>query len=259
MLQPPVSSNTTTKWRTAYERLIQFHLALEAADGTLIAHSRYYWTDGNLILASDGYKFRAYGGLLAMHSPVFTNMLAMPPSPEQEIMDVDGVPVVRLSGDSSKDVEAAMAYIYDLPFIDVDIQRIGGALRFAAKYDMLQLFALAKHHLFVKYSARTFQDWKKKAWGSETHGTLTAIFALSREHSFPELAAAAFYELLTFPLKGPGTRSFDQSLECVRKEDRDLMWSARRELTNEASRILPRLPQYGVFRLKTCGSGCQTL
>lgn len=77
-------------------------------------HKTLWYSDGNIILASDRHLFRIYKGQLAQQSSVFSDMLSLPqvsPAVEstdaQGITDKDhwkGIPIVRMAGDSDMDV-----------------------------------------------------------------------------------------------------------------------------------------------------------
>ena len=64
-------------------------------------HEELWFEDGNIVLVAGGTGFRVFGGLLAVHSPVFADILGMPVGDNNEL--VDGCPTVRLS-DSPHDL-----------------------------------------------------------------------------------------------------------------------------------------------------------
>lgn len=67
----------------------------------------FWYSDGSVILVAQDVEFRVYKGLLAEHSPVFSDMFSLPqPPPASEpvaTLSVDACPIVHLS-DSSEDL-----------------------------------------------------------------------------------------------------------------------------------------------------------
>lgn len=62
-----------------------------------ITPSSPWFEDGNLIIEVETSRFKVYGGLLALHSAIFKDMLAMPRPAIHDASDyVDGCPIVRL-------------------------------------------------------------------------------------------------------------------------------------------------------------------
>lgn len=76
-------------------------------------HESLYFADGDLVVAASAAKdntthlFRVDTGLLRRHSPVFRDMLAFAPGPEQ----YDGAPLVRMP-DDAEDVAALFGAFY---------------------------------------------------------------------------------------------------------------------------------------------------
>lgn len=77
-----------------------------------ITHDPEFWfPDGNIILVARAVGFRVYQGLLAYHSPVFSDMFSLPQHtlPQPSLSQPDGVPSVTPNG------EPPLVHIADSP------------------------------------------------------------------------------------------------------------------------------------------------
>ncbi|KAJ7261041.1 hypothetical protein C8J57DRAFT_472038 [Mycena rebaudengoi] len=108
-----------------------------------------WFNDCGLILRAGNQGYRVSCDLLALHSPVFKDMLDFPPPEDSEI--IDGCPVVRLP-----DPPTAMTHflqaIYDFSFfqpypLDMPLQVVLNVLRLSHKYQVDALFKRALRHL----------------------------------------------------------------------------------------------------------------
>ena len=86
-------------------------------------HELLWFSDGNVVLATDQYLFKVHKSLLALHSSVFKDMfelLNVDGSNAAEIcvgseQDVyEGLPLVTLVGDKGEDVVHLLRTIYEL-------------------------------------------------------------------------------------------------------------------------------------------------
>ena len=76
------------------------------ADGDLAVYSAVSQDDAATVTV-----FRVHKGILAFHSPVFRDMLALPTHPTGQEMH-DGAPLVRVT-DTAEELHALLAALYD--------------------------------------------------------------------------------------------------------------------------------------------------
>ena len=89
--------------------------ASEQPDGvpvTPLKRSEEVWfDDGNVILQTRDMQFKVHRGVLAKHSPIFSDLFQIPQPPSEPT--VDGCPVVELQ-DSPVDVKYVLKALYGL-------------------------------------------------------------------------------------------------------------------------------------------------
>ena len=68
-----------------------------------------WFEDGNIILETGDTRFRVYRGVLVKNSSVFRDILSIPQSSNEELLD--GLPVVRVH-DSSEDMTSFLGALY---------------------------------------------------------------------------------------------------------------------------------------------------
>ena len=87
-------------------------------------HETYWFADGNVVLATDSTLYRVHKGVLSLQSAFFKDIFELTElhgssgevgreaNGEEEVM-VDGLPVVKMAGDSDEDVEYLIQSIYN--------------------------------------------------------------------------------------------------------------------------------------------------
>ncbi|KAF7293952.1 BTB domain-containing protein [Mycena kentingensis (nom. inval.)] len=109
-------------------------------------------TDCGLVIRAENTVFRVSRDLIAMQSPIFADMLSLPPAEGQE--KFDGCPMVLLS-DSAADVEVFLRSLIHYDFFPAESQRItfddlSGIIRMSHKYEVAGLrrraFAKLSHY-----------------------------------------------------------------------------------------------------------------
>ena len=79
----------------------------------IITQKKTWFEDGNIVLEVETSRFKVYGGILALHSAIFRDMLAIPkPAVLDASETVDGCPAVRLE-DRANDWEYVLAAIFE--------------------------------------------------------------------------------------------------------------------------------------------------
>lgn len=76
-----------------------------------ITRSDVWFEDGNIVIQAERTQFKVYRGTLAVHSPIFKDMFAIPQPPIEGEGTVEGCPVVHLS-DTAADVTIVLKAIF---------------------------------------------------------------------------------------------------------------------------------------------------
>ncbi|KAJ7221387.1 hypothetical protein GGX14DRAFT_669561 [Mycena pura] len=133
-------------------------------EGTEADNSRrmesLWFEDGSIILQAGSIQYRVHRSILAMHSPVFKDMLAFPQPADSEL--IDGCPVVRLP-DPEAEVTPFLRALYDPQFFQVFPARttfahLFGCLRLGHKYGVDYLRRRALGHLSSMFRT-TLSEW----------------------------------------------------------------------------------------------------
>ena len=75
--------------------------------------AKFWFDDGSVVLQVENTQFRVHRSILASHSTVFEDLFQVP-QPESDKSDwVDGCPIVSMSGDTTKDWEHILSFIYN--------------------------------------------------------------------------------------------------------------------------------------------------
>ncbi|KAF8209431.1 hypothetical protein K438DRAFT_1666173 [Mycena galopus ATCC 62051] len=174
-----------------------------------------WFEDGNLIIQAGNTQYRVYRGVLAMHSPVFHDMFALPQPPDSEL--VNGCALVRLA-DSEEEVTSFLKAILHPGFFpsfpaQTEFHKIVGCLRLSHKYGVDYFRRRALVHLssgyptvlgimngmmyvgdlvgeMLEHPVMDMRSWNSDNWGD----TIVAI-QLAREVDAPWILPLAFYYL----------------------------------------------------------------
>ncbi|KLO06824.1 hypothetical protein SCHPADRAFT_945787 [Schizopora paradoxa] len=111
-------------------------------------HETLWFDDGSIVLATDVHLYRVHKSMLAKYSSVFKDMLEMPIGGGEhgnsgggvDADSWDGLPLVRLVGDSDENVYHLLMMLYDCDFYDVHkpttLPIITSLLLMSTKYDI---------------------------------------------------------------------------------------------------------------------------
>ncbi|KAJ7610277.1 hypothetical protein DFH06DRAFT_1065262, partial [Mycena polygramma] len=145
-----------------------------AVPETGCTRSKIWMRYGDIILQAEGAQFRVNRDVLSYNSSVFRGMFDLPqPADEPQI---EGCPVVQLSGDSAADVELFLAACYD-PFqlkSKQPIEMLRSSLRLGRKYEALTFKRDAMHRLHLGFPA-TLGLWDRQLTRERVNGGLELI------------------------------------------------------------------------------------
>ncbi|KAH8826503.1 hypothetical protein DL96DRAFT_1711073 [Flagelloscypha sp. PMI_526] len=127
-----------------------------------------WFDDGNLVIKASNRLFKVHRGTLAAQSPVFADMLSLPPSQDQEILD--GCPLVEMP-DEPMSVEFFLRAITQPDFFlpppaASRYHIVAGVLRISHKYDCSVFRTRALRHLSARFPTNltdyTYVDYTSK-------------------------------------------------------------------------------------------------
>ncbi|KAH7911873.1 hypothetical protein BJ138DRAFT_1112858 [Hygrophoropsis aurantiaca] len=166
------------------------NIRLSDAEDSL-TQRRYWFNDGDIVLEVDDQLFKVHRSIL-MCSLIFADMLELPQS--ENVENIDGCPSVKMPGDSARDWNAVLSWMYDrIGFArqPVVFQVLAGTMRISTKYEIYDLREWAKRELFSRWPI----DLTKMNNNALPHAA--EAICLARECDIPEILPAAFYALST--------------------------------------------------------------
>ncbi|KAF7297657.1 BTB domain-containing protein [Mycena kentingensis (nom. inval.)] len=160
-----------------------------------------WWADCGLVIQAENTVYRVSRDQLASHSPVFHDMLLLPPPQNTETFE--GCPLVRLQ-DKAEDMttflKALFSYDYFPPHpLETTLSTIMRVLRISDKYGVDGLRARALAHLDAAHPT-TIAKWRKEQKSSlwaeiENDRLALETFILIRKLSLTWMLPFAFYRL----------------------------------------------------------------
>ncbi|TEB24230.1 hypothetical protein FA13DRAFT_1818078 [Coprinellus micaceus] len=126
----------------------------EGAPVSPLKRSEEVWfDDGNIVLQAGDKQFKVHRGVLAKHSPIFSDLFQIP-HPHDE-PTVDGCPIVELH-DSPEDVEHVLKALYGLgdylnSDLNLHISVVAAMIRLGRKYEIPHLSAESMRLLKREY------------------------------------------------------------------------------------------------------------
>ncbi|KAJ7051318.1 hypothetical protein C8F01DRAFT_1174985 [Mycena amicta] len=175
-----------------------------------------WFSDGNIVIQAEDLIFKVFQGILAARSPIFRDMLAIPPPEARDVDDsFEDCPLVRLP-DSAADTESFLRAIFDSEFFPayparIEFAALQGCLRLSNKYEVdylrqralvhfssgfpVHLSLLDKRH----YEAESLNPMERISWieeqGELPVATLLECIEMAREVDALWVLPAAFYAL----------------------------------------------------------------
>ncbi|KAJ7106435.1 hypothetical protein C8R43DRAFT_906209, partial [Mycena crocata] len=160
-----------------------------------------WFEDCGLIIRAENTLFRVSRDVLAIHSPVFRDMLALPPPPDADTME--GCPFVRLP-DSAADVTVFLKTLFYYNFFEAHpasttFSCVAGILRMSHKYEVDALRKRALTHISSLHPT-TLQGWE--ALGEEDMEPFGDSFlhhiVLARQLSIDWILPIALYRVTKY-------------------------------------------------------------
>ncbi|KAF7352240.1 BTB domain-containing protein [Mycena venus] len=166
-----------------------------------------WFEDCGLIIQAENTIFRISRDWLALQSPIFQDMLALPIPVDAEKME--GYPFVRLP-DTAEEVSVFLKALLCYGFFEAHpasttFHILGAVLNMSHKYEVAVLWKHALTHVSHFYPT-TLSDWdqldgKSSEWQDdllEEPGETSPIIALARRLSIDWILPAAFYHVSRF-------------------------------------------------------------
>ncbi|KAK7064946.1 BTB domain-containing protein [Favolaschia claudopus] len=195
---------------------------LAATQGLTRAEGLYF-EDCGLIIQAENTLFRISREYLASQSPVFRDMLSLPPPQTADMMD--GCPFVQLP-DKAEDVTVFLKALMFSDFFEphpapTTFAILTGVLRMSHKYDINHLRKRALVHISANFpiTLEQFSVREKSGWYMElTANDLAMLSVLARELSFEWILPSAFYDMCAFGSKSTilrGPNSIEDKIQLM--------------------------------------------
>ncbi|KAK7064947.1 BTB domain-containing protein [Favolaschia claudopus] len=173
-----------------------------ATDQGLTRAEGLYFEDCGLIIQAESTLFRISRDYLASQSPVFRDMLSLPPPKTADMMD--GCPFVQLP-DTAKDVTVFLKALMFCDFfeahpVQVSFAIVIGVFRMSHKYEVDSLRKRALVHICAAYPTtlgeydRLIASQIKPIW-TRSPEEVDSFVLLARELSFDWILPVAFYQI----------------------------------------------------------------
>ncbi|KAJ7119353.1 hypothetical protein C8R43DRAFT_933883 [Mycena crocata] len=160
-----------------------------------------WFEDCGLIIQAEHTLFRVSRDVLAAQSPVFGDMLSLPPPTDADMMG--GCPFVRLP-DSAADVTAFLKALFYYDFFEphpspTTFQTLSGVLRMSHKYEVEALRKRALTHISSLHPT-TLGEWEKfestAGWFNElSDDSFLPLVVLARQISIDWILPITLYRL----------------------------------------------------------------
>ncbi|KAJ6519057.1 hypothetical protein C8R45DRAFT_851697 [Mycena sanguinolenta] len=183
---------------------------------TAITRSKFWFSDGGVVLQVENTQFRVHWGVLAHHSSVFRDMQELPqPSDEPNI---DGCPVVKLP-DNAVDVEYLLEALYEGPTFlaqkTLPLAAIGAFIRLGRKYDFKNVLNFAMARIIAEHPT-TLEKYDAMGPIFETiemyYGIYFDVITLLSENAILTALPLAYY-------RATHMRSLDELFDKIIKAD----------------------------------------
>ncbi|KAJ7082109.1 hypothetical protein C8R44DRAFT_823124 [Mycena epipterygia] len=157
-----------------------------------------WFKDGTLVLLAETSLFRVYGGLLAMNSPIFHDMLdfSQPDNAER----IDECPVVRLA-DGARDLTYFLKAVFNYEFFGAIPAKttfaiVSGVIRLSTKYQVDALRNRALAHLWTAFSFTPNELYiHNRSWEIPPKEWIRIVL-FAREMSIDWILPVAFYRVV---------------------------------------------------------------
>ncbi|KLO05408.1 hypothetical protein SCHPADRAFT_946941 [Schizopora paradoxa] len=113
-------------------------------------HEEVWFSDGSIVLATDVHLYRVHKGMLAKYSRVLSDMFEFPTG-NGNTDCWEGVPIVRMVGDSDKEISLLLKALYGMNLRDalreMALSEVTSLLSISSKYDFQDVRSDVVHHL----------------------------------------------------------------------------------------------------------------
>ncbi|KLO07745.1 hypothetical protein SCHPADRAFT_881288, partial [Schizopora paradoxa] len=237
-------------------------------------HELLWFSDGNVVLATDTYLFKVHKSLLALHSSVFRDMFELPnvghgdPIPGQGDAGAaseayEGVPMVTLIGDKGEDVAHLLRAVFGPDYYnrdddDTPLETIVALLPLSTKYDFKVVRKNVILHISRHY-AMTLQEYDalyiKKApmFGKARNQCHFPLLAAAVTANVDVLLPGLFLACSEFSVREifSNTQSMPRETLCKLVDGREAMAYVKCELISFLAERLRRYDASGECLLET--------
>ncbi|KAJ7073633.1 hypothetical protein C8F01DRAFT_1042791 [Mycena amicta] len=165
-----------------------------------------WFPDGNIVIQAEELIFKVFQGILAARSPIFRDMLAIPPPEARDVDDsFEDCPLVRFPDlQVAADRECFLRAIFDFEFFPaypapIEFATLQGCLRLSNKYEVNYLRQRALVHFSsgfpTQLSLLDKRHYEIEEQGDLGVATLLECIEMAREVDALWVLPAAFYAL----------------------------------------------------------------
>ncbi|KLO05410.1 hypothetical protein SCHPADRAFT_862430 [Schizopora paradoxa] len=168
-------------------------------------HEDFWFEDGSIVLATDVHLYRVHKGMLSRFSKVLNDLFELPTG-DADADNSEGVPIVRMVGDSDEGVLILLRALYGMSLRDtlgeLTLMEIASLLSISSKYDFQDIRAIVKQYL-----ESLFPDTLKKYKDSKIHKReypsdhLFELIALARRCEVPMILPTLYYLCARLPME----------------------------------------------------------
>ncbi|KLO07207.1 hypothetical protein SCHPADRAFT_909695 [Schizopora paradoxa] len=125
-------------------------------------HEDFWFEDGSIVLATDIHLYRVHKGMLSRFSKVLNDLFELPPGDADEDR-WEGVPIVRMAGDSDEEVVMLLKALYGMSLREelhgLTLSEIASLLSISSKYEFQDIRAIVTQYLESLFPA-TLKEYK---------------------------------------------------------------------------------------------------
>ncbi|KAL1664694.1 hypothetical protein GGF50DRAFT_114845 [Schizophyllum commune] len=222
---------------------------------TEVVRSDVWLHDGSIVLQAENTQFKIYEGLLARHSQIFADMIAVV-HPQNDEHTVEGCNVVVLS-DSAQDVRFMLLWLLDpRPYTSKPtVSNILSALRMGHKYMVVPLWDDAVERLQAEFPStlEAFHARNAEVWSAilpeDKQNDILRLSEAVRDARLNTLLPMVYYRVLqacslTIISNGGAERNAETPT-CISLESRVMLLAARARVIEDYRMSQNRFTLYG--------------
>ncbi|KLO07219.1 hypothetical protein SCHPADRAFT_945468 [Schizopora paradoxa] len=202
-------------------------------------HDEFWFSDGSIVLATDIHLYRVHKSVLARYSKVFSDMFEIPTG-DANTESWEGVPIVRMVGDSDGDVCVLLKALYGVnlhvALRDSSIPEVTSLLSMSSKYDCQAIRADVMQRLeFLFPNKLEKYEEAKLFWGQFSPGQVFELLLVAHRCEALLILPILYYLCARFP-----PETIIDHIDALPKDYTKALLVGRDELREMSNRITQR-------------------